>query len=154
MLKRIVLLIVCLSIVVFSGGMEAIAADTRTGVGRAALDELLPTQNRLRDLLVLLGSAKPSKDIDNLKKEVTQGIADLDEAIYALEKNLDKTEAAKIRQDYTTREKVWRERVEALIGRSDLPHVSCPTLTTVERVALYAHYVVLCEEDDPSARAD
>ncbi|MDD3927311.1 MAG: HEAT repeat domain-containing protein, partial [bacterium] len=48
----------------------------------------------------------------------------------------------------------WRERVVALIGRSDLPHVSCPTLTTVERVALYAHYVVLCEEDDPSARAD
>ncbi|MDD3928153.1 MAG: HEAT repeat domain-containing protein, partial [bacterium] len=35
-----------------------------------------------------------------------------------------------------------------------MPHVSCPTLTTVERVALYAHYVVLCEEDDPSARAD
>ncbi|MDD3926327.1 MAG: hypothetical protein PHT33_06695, partial [bacterium] len=154
MLKKIVLLVICLSIALFAGSMEAMAADNKTKVGRAVLDELLPVQNRLRDLLVLLNSARPNKDIGNLKKEISQSVADLDAAIPILDKNFDKTEAAKIRQDYAAKEKIWRERVVALIGRSDLPHVSCPTLTTVERVALYAHYVVLCEEDDPSARAD
>ncbi|MDD3925858.1 MAG: HEAT repeat domain-containing protein [bacterium] len=152
MLKKIGLFI-CLTIIVLAGGIEVIAADTKTLVSRGTLDELLPVQNRVRDLLVLLNSARPGEAVEGLKKEVAQGISDLDEAIYAQEKNFDKAEAAKIRQRYAAGEKVWREKVIALTGRDDLPHVSSPVLTPAEKAALYTRYVSLCKGTDPAVRA-
>ena len=153
--------LVALALLVVSGAAVAWMPEGDEAIVAA---ELLPIEDALRDIQVLLESAAPANDeAAKLANEVRAGLVDLENVIEELctqirDKKLDtdgvKAAAASSKERFAPLEAGWRQRATALLGRDDLPQVPAPAISPDQRNALYAGYLKLCADASARARAE